>query len=329
MKQIAFSGIQPSGILHLGNYFGAIKQWINLQDDYQCYFCIVDLHAITVPQDPQELHQQIINTAAIYLASGLDPKKATLFVQSAVPAHSEGAWLLNTIAHMGELNRMTQFKEKKTKQDNSSVGLFDYPVLMASDILLYNTNVVPVGEDQKQHVELSRDLAERFNNRFGQTFVIPKPLLSQFGARIMGLDDPTIKMSKSATSPNNYIALTDAPEIARAKIMKAVTDSGSDIKFDPENKPAVTNLLTIFSLITDIPITELEANYQGKGYGDFKKDLADAVVKFLTELQSKLVEFQKRPEEIKKILRAGAQIAQQTSSQKIADIHQKMGLGIN
>jgi len=329
MKQIAFSGIQPSGILHLGNYFGAIKQWINLQNDYQCYFCIVDLHAITVPQDPTELHQQIINTAAIYLAAGLDPKKVTLFIQSDVSAHSEGAWLLNTVAYMGELTRMIQFKEKKAKQDNVSIGLFDYPVLMAADILLYDTNIVPVGEDQKQHVELSRDIAIRFNNKFGQTFVVPEPILPKYGARIMGLDDPTVKMSKSATSPNNYISLTDDPETARTKIMKAVTDSGSDIKFDPKNKPAVANLLTIFSLITDLPISELETKYQNKGYGDFKKDLADAVVNFLTDFQNKLTEIKQKPEEIKAILNAGAQTAKEIASQKITTIHQKMGLGIN
>ena len=328
MKKIVFSGIQPSGILHLGNYFGAIKQWINLQDDYQCFFCIVDLHAITVPQDPDQLKKQIMKMAAIYLAAGLDPKKVTLFVQSDVPAHSEGAWLLNTIATMGEMSRMTQFKDKTNGKTNVSVGLFDYPVLMAADILLYDTNLVPVGEDQKQHVELTRDLAERFNSRFGETFVVPEPLLPKFGARIMALDDPTVKMSKSAPSPANYIALTDNPEIARDKIMKAVTDSGSEIKFDSKTKPAISNLLTIYSLLTDKSISELENQYQDKGYGDFKKDLAGTVAKFLTEFQSKLTAVEQNSEAIQTILTAGAATANQIANNKITTIHTKMGLGI-
>ena len=329
MKKIVFSGIQPSGILHLGNYFGAIKQWINLQDDYQCYFCIVDLHAITVPQDPTQLKKQIMKIAAIYLAAGLDPKKVTLFVQSSVPAHSEGAWLLNSISYMGEMSRMTQFKEKTTGKANVSVGLFDYPVLMAADILLYDTNIVPVGEDQKQHVELTRDLAIRFNNKFGDTFVVPEPLLPQFGARIMALDDPTVKMSKSAPNPANYIALTDDPAIAQDKIMKAVTDSGSEIKFDSTTKPAISNLLTIYALLADKPISELEHQYQDKGYGDFKKDLAGVVAKFLTEFQSKLTAVEQNSEAIQTILTAGAATASQVATQKITTIHQKMGLGIS
>lgn len=326
MKQIVFSGIQPTGTLHLGNYFGAIKQWIALQNDYQCYFCIVDLHAITMPQDPAQLKKQIHQIAAIYLASGLDPKKVTMFVQSDVPAHSEGAWLLNTIAHMGELSRMTQYKEKKDARDNVSVGLFDYPVLMAADILLYDTNLVPVGEDQKQHVELARDLAERFNGRFGDTFVVPKPILPKIGARIMGLDDPTKKMSKSASSEANYIALTDNPEIAKKKILKAVTDSGSEIKFDPTNKPAISNLLTIYSLTTDTPIDKLEQQYAGKTYGEFKQDLAEVVAKFLIDFQTKLSA--QNPDNITTILEAGAKSANQIASQKIKALHQKMGLGL-
>ncbi|MBU1092289.1 tryptophan--tRNA ligase [Patescibacteria group bacterium] len=326
MNKIVFSGIQPSGILHLGNYFGAIKQWINLQNDYQCYFCIMDLHAITVPQDPEKLHEQIRQIAAVYLAAGLDPKKVTMFVQSNVPAHSEGAWLLNNIAYIGELNRMTQYKEKKDNQTNISVGLFDYPVLMAADILLYDTNLVPVGEDQKQHVELARDLAIRFNNRFSETFVIPEPMLSKFGARIMALDDPTAKMSKSAPNPTNYIALTDDPTSARDKIIKAVTDSGAEIRFDPKTKPAISNLLTIYSLLTDMPMPELENKYISKGYGDFKKDLADEVVKFLTEFQAKLSA--QNSDDITAILEAGAKSANQVANQKIKDIHQKMGLGL-
>lgn len=328
MNKTVFSGIQPSGILHLGNYFGAIKQWIALQNNYRCYFCIVDLHAITVPQDPVKLHQQILDMAAVYLAAGLDPAKVTLFVQSAVPAHSEGAWLLNTVAYMGEMSRMTQFKEKKEGQTNVSVGLFDYPVLMAADILLYDTDLVPVGEDQKQHVELARDLAIRFNNKFGQIFTIPEPLLPKFGARIMGLDDPAKKMSKSAPSPANFIALTDQPEEARSKIIKAVTDSGSEIKFDPKNKPAISNLLTIYSLFTDRPIPELEKKYKDKGYSNFKTDLASTTAQFLTDFQTKFTAFANNPEQLKQILTAGGKTANQIANKKIAAIHQKMGLGI-
>jgi tryptophanyl-tRNA synthetase len=266
--------------------------------------------------------------AAIYLAAGLNPKKAVLFVQSQVPAHSEGAWLLNTIASMGEMSRMTQFKEKQAGKPNVSVGLFDYPVLMAADILLYDTNLVPVGEDQKQHVELARDLAIRFNNRFGETFVVPEPMLAKFGARIMGLDNPDIKMSKSASSSNNYIALTDNPEIAREKIMRAVTDSGSEIKFDSQNKPAISNLLTIYSLLTDISVPDLETKYQGRGYGDFKKDLAETTAAFLTDFQAKLVAIKQDPASIKAILTAGAKKAKKISSKKIETLQQKMGLGI-
>lgn len=328
MDKTVLSGIQPSGILHLGNYFGAIKQWIALQNDYRCYFCIVDLHAITVPQDPVKLHQQILDMAAVYLAAGLDPKKVTLFVQSTVPAHSEGAWLLNTIAYMGEMSRMTQFKEKKEGQTNVSVGLFDYPVLMAADILLYDTDLVPVGEDQKQHVELARDLAIRFNNKFGQIFTIPEPLLPKFGARIMGLDDPAKKMSKSAPSPANFIALTDQPEEAHSKIMKAVTDSGSEINFDLKTKPAISNLLTIYSLLTDRPIPELEKKYKDKGYSNFKTDLANTTAQFLTDFQAKFTAFANNPDQLKQILIAGGKTANQIANKKIAAIQQKMGLGI-
>ncbi len=328
MKKVVFSGIQPTGILHLGNYFGAIKQWINLQNKHKCYFCIVDLHAITVPQDSAKLHQQILDTAAVYLAAGLNPKKTVLFVQSQVPAHSEGTWLLNTIASMGELMRMTQFKEKQESKPNVSVGLFDYPVLMAADILLYDTNLVPVGEDQKQHVELARDLAIRFNNRFGETFAVPEPLLPKFGARIMGLDDPMMKMSKSAASPNNYIALTDTPEVARDKIMRAVTDSGSEIKFDPTNKPAISNLLTIYSLLNELTIADLETKYQNKGYGEFKSDLAEAVAQFLMAFQSQLLQAKQDPENIKNILIAGAKKAKKVANKKITALQQTMGLGI-
>jgi tryptophanyl-tRNA synthetase len=287
-KKRVFSGIKPSGDLHIGNYLGAIKQWVSMQNDYQCVFCVVDLHAITVKQDPKYLKQHIREIAKVYLASGLDPKQVNIFQQSEVSQHSELAWILNCIARVADMYKMTQFKDKAGKnRETVSVGLFDYPVLMAADILLYNTDVVPVGEDQIQHVELTRDLAKRFNHQFGLTFKVPEAKILKEGARIMGLDDPDKKMSKSATSVYNYISLLDKPDEAAKKIMKAVTDSGSEIKFDRENKPALANLLTIFSLLTNEPIKNLEKKYAGQGYGTFKKDLAELVKKFLTDFQYK------------------------------------------
>ncbi len=328
MKRL-FSGIQPTGLLHLGNYLGAIQQWIELQKKYESFFSIVDLHAITLPQEPRELRKQILQIANIYLAAGINPNKTTLFVQSDLSTHSEGAWLLTTIVKMGELFRMTQFKDKTTKfrKEGIPVGLFTYPTLMAADILLYDAAVVPVGEDQKQHVELARDLARRFNKRFGPTFVIPQPLLPKFGARIMGLDDPSKKMSKSAPSPMNYIALTDEPETARQKIMRAVTDSGREIKYDPKKKPAISNLLTIYSLLANQTIGALEKKYQGKGYAVFKKDLANVVVKFLTPFQKKLARLERTPAKTKKILADGARKAFKVSSKKIEEMKKRMGLG--
>ncbi|MEA1909850.1 MAG: tryptophan--tRNA ligase [Patescibacteria group bacterium] len=327
MKKKVFSGIQPSGTLHLGNYFGAIKQWVELQNTYDCFFCIVDLHAITRPQNPKELKKQIVEIATVYLAAGLDPNKVTMFIQSTVPAHSEGAWLLNNVAYMGELSRMTQYKDKKDQQDNISVGLFDYPVLMAADILLYDTHIVPVGEDQKQHVELARDIAERFNNKFGKTFEVPEPLMAKSGAKIMGLDDPSKKMSKSA-SPANYIALNDSPEVAKNKIMRAVTDSDSEIKYNPKEKPAISNLLTIYSLLTDIPIIELEEKYKGMGYAEFKKDLAEETAKFLSGFQQKMLQVTSKPNELLALLQMGQDTANKVASQKIKEMQEKMGLGL-
>lgn len=367
-KPIIFSGIQPTNNIHLGNYLGAIKNWIEIQNDYQCIFSIVNLHALTVYQKPEDLAQNTINMAKTYLALGLDPKKNIIFTQSDVPAHTELAWILNTIAKMGEMERMTQFKDKagitfdaqaefivnnlsnanfvkelsgmskveqvgfieqkmldfkETKKQDSSVGLFDYPVLMAADILLYNTQIVPVGADQKQHVELCRNLAQRFNNLYGETFVIPEPLIKEHGARVMGLDDPSKKMSKSAPSPNNYIALLDDIEVARKKVMRAVTDSGSEIKAGAD-KPAVTNLLTIYSLLSGISIKDLEKKYVGRGYGDFKKDLADEVVKFLTEFQKKFYKI--KDSEVKKVLSDGAKRANKIASAKLAEVRKKVGI---
>jgi len=292
MKTI-FSGVQPSGKLHLGNYLGAIKNWVDLQDEYKCIFCVVDYHAITVKQDPNDLRQKIIEIAKIYLASGINPENSVIFQQSAVSAHTELAWILNTITKISELERMTQFKDKaKENKSNINMGLFGYPVLMAADILLYNTDVVPVGDDQKQHLELARELARRFNNAFStDVFKTPEAYIQKQGARIMGLDDPTKKMSKSAKSELNYIALLDKPEVAGKKIMKAVTDTGREIKYNERQKPAIANLLNIYSLLSKVAIQELEAKYEGKGYGDFKKDLAETVAEFLHDFQKKYYSF--------------------------------------
>ncbi len=319
-----FSGVQPSGVLHIGNYLGAIKNWLDLQNDYQCIFCVVDLHAITVPQDPKELLKKTIEVAKIYLASGIDPQKSTIFVQSHVKEHAELTWLLNTITRIPELERMTQFKDKvKEQKSEVNMGLFDYPVLMAADILLYKTAKVPVGEDQVQHIELARDLAQRFNNRFGEIFVVPKPMVRKEGARIMGLDDPAKKMSKSAASAYNYIALTDSPDSIREKIKKAVTDSGKEIKYGPD-KPALSNLLTIFSLLVDKPVVEVEQKYQGKSYAEFKNDLAEVVVEFLKPFQEKYSALDDG--EVLKILRDGAKKIQPIAAQTVSEVKKAMGI---
>src|SRR5215213_2533521 len=278
-KRRVFSGIQPSGTPHLGTYLGALKNWVSIQDDYDNYFCIVDLHALTVPQDPKVLRHNVRELAAIFLAVGLDPERSVIFRQSRVSAHTELAWLLNCIAKVGELSRMTQFKDKASKggAEAASVGLYDYPVLQAADILLYGTHLVPVGEDQRQHLELSRTLARRFNGMYGETFVVPEPLILDAGARVMALDEPTKKMSKSSPTPSGYVALLDEPDVIRRKIRRAKTDSGTEIKASPD-KPAITNLLSIYASMTGRAISEIEVEYEGKGYGDFKKDLAEAVV---------------------------------------------------
>lgn len=404
MKKRIFSGIQPSGNLHLGNYLGAIKNWVRLQDEYDSIFCVVDLHAITVPQDPEKLRQQTLEVAKVYLASGIDPEKCSIFIQSQVSEHAELAWILNTISKVSELKRMTQFKDKtglsganeiktiiqetylkdredhnkiiKGSQDNwlkiksaknipekifkehietlnriinhihespdsitkfsdkinfivekienisGSVGLFDYPILMAADILLYNTNLVPVGEDQLQHIELTRTLANRFNKKFGDTFVVPEAHVQKEGMRIMGLDDPTKKMSKSASSEYNYIALTDDEETVRRKIKKAVTDSGSEIVY-AEDKPALMNLIHIYSLLSGLEAKEIEEKFKGKGYADFKEDLADVVINFLKPLQEKIAGYS--DEEVLEILRHGADKVRPIAKKKLDEVKQKIG----
>jgi len=323
MKRI-LSGIQPSGVIHIGNYFGAIKNWLNFLKEYDSYFCIVDLHALTVYQEPEKLKQNTLDLAKIFIASGLDPKKCTLFVQSHVHEHAELAWILNTITPIAELERMTQFKDKSKKhKENVNAGLFTYPILMAADILLYDTDVVPVGEDQKQHVELTRTIAKKFNNLFSDALKVPKSFVPEHGARLMGLDDPTQKMSKSAASEYNYIAITDEPDLIRKKIMKAVTDSGDEIK-SGEDKPAISNLLTIYHLVTGKEISEIEKQYQGKGYGDFKKDLAEKVVEFLEPIQKEMNKLTDK--DVIKILNKGSQSAQKIASQTLDRVTEKIGI---
>jgi tryptophanyl-tRNA synthetase len=392
-KKRVFSGIQPSGNLHIGNYLGAITQWVPMQAEFDCIFCVVDYHAITVKQDPEQLRKKIIEVAKIYLVSGIDPKESVIFQQSDVTEHTELAWILNTITRMSDLFRMTQFKDKNktidieeeleeldkflgdfSKEDKkirailldfdvknykkiiddikkietlrnknfikvmaqmskmlensygrgmAGVGLFDYPVLMASDILLYNTDTVPVGDDQLQHVELTRDLGKRFNQQFGETFKIPEARIIKETARIMGLDDPTKKMSKSAKSEYNYIALTDDPDKAAKKIMRAATDSGSEIKLAPD-KPGISNLLSIYSSLNGKKIKEIEDNYRGRGYSDFKKDVANAVKEFLIDFQNKYTKISDK--EVREILDAGAKQVAPIAKETLEKVKEKIGI---
>jgi len=328
MKKV-FSGIQPSGVLHIGNYLGAIKQWVKLQDEAnEAIFCVVDLHAITLPQDPKELEDNILSTAALYLAAGVNPEKSALFVQSTRSEHTELAWILNCYTKLGELNRMTQFKDKAgDSQEKVSVGLYDYPVLMAADILLYQSTHVPVGEDQKQHIEITRDIAERVNSKYGQIFTVPEPVIGKSNARIMGLDDPTKKMSKSAESEYNYIALSDNADLIRKKIQKAVTDSGDEIK-SGKDKPAMTNLLNIYSEVSGKSVEEIGKDYTGKGYVDFKKDLAEALVEYLGPIQKRYDDIVSDKESLKKILIAGSEKIAPTAQKTLSDIKKAIGLGI-
>ncbi len=320
------SGVQPTGTLHIGNYIGAIQQWKKLQQEHEAFFTVVDLHAITVPQEKVNLYQQTLNTAAMYIACGIDPEKATLFVQSEVPAHTELAWILATTTPMGELERMTQFKDKVQKGKPANVGLFTYPILMAADILLYKPEKVPVGDDQQQHVEFARNLAERFNNKFGNVFTVPEIFKPEAGARIMGLDNPENKMSKSASSENNFISLLDTPKTIQKKMKKAVTDSDSTIIFDQKNKPAVTNLLTIFQSITEQSSKEVEAHFAGKGYGDLKTEIADAIITFLKPIQEKYNTLINDPVQLQKILQKGNSHANEIANKTLQEVKRAIGL---
>ncbi len=302
------SGIQPSGNLHIGNYLGSLQNWVLEQDRYDNFFCIVDLHAITVPQDPAELRQHVRELAGLYLACGLDPQRSTIFVQSHVSAHAELGWVLNCQTPLGWLNRMTQFKDKSAKQETVLAGLLNYPTLMAADILLYDAEFVPVGDDQRQHIELTRDLAERFNYLYGETFVIPEPMIRTVAARVMGLDDPTSKMSKSNTAAGHAIPLLGDLKKTRKAIMRAVTDSGTEIAFD-ESRPGVYNLLSIYQKLTDKPREEIEAHFAGQGYGTLKRELADAVEATLEPIQARYREFTNDPAELDRLLAQGAERA--------------------
>ncbi len=371
MRKRIFSGAQPTGQLHIGNYLGALKNWVALQDEYESFYCIVNLHAITQPQDPKTLRQKTLDLARIYLAAGVDPEKSTIFIQSDVPEHAELTWVLSCIARMGELERMTQFKDKahkeaaadeaflsevmggitddqididtqsvqeiaersllriqreslrKHRSERAGVGLFTYPVLMAADILLYQTDLVPVGQDQKQHLELTRDLAERFNRDFGETFVVPEPFIPPVGANILSLQDPSKKMSKSDENANGSIFLLDDADTITKKIKRAVTDSGTDITFD-ESRPAISNLLTIFSLLTLQTSEECETHFEGKGYGAFKAELAEATVEFLKPFQRRVKEYD--DETLKNILNTGAEKARSIAGQTLKTVYRNMGI---
>lgn len=324
MKKRVLSGIQPSGQLTLGNYIGALQNFVKLQGTHDCYFMIVDLHAITVPQEPEQLREQTESVSALFLAAGIDPNKASVFLQSHVSAHAELGWLMTTLSYMGELERMTQFKDKSEGRGSVPTGLFVYPTLMAADILLYNADLVPVGDDQKQHLELTRDLAQRFNSRYGETLQVPESYIPEVGARIMSLDDASKKMSKSNPNPNSYIALLDDPSVIRKKISRATTDSGMEVRYAPEEKPEISNLMSIYALCAEMSLEEIEHKYNGQGYGAFKKDLGEAVVSKLEPLQQRYQQI-RQSGELHDILHDGAQRAAKVADHTVQTVREKMG----
>lgn len=327
MKQRVFSGIQPTGTIHIGNYLGAIRHWVTAQANYDNIFCIVDLHAITVPQDPNILKAKSRELAGLLLAAGIDPARSALFIQSHISAHSELAWILNCFIPMGWMQRMTQFKEKSQNQKAQvSTGLFDYPALMAADILLYEADLVPVGEDQKQHVELTRDVAQRFNGLYGDIFKLPAPMIADVGARIMGLDNPLKKMSKSETQPGHAIGVLDPPDEIRLKIMRAVTDSQREIHFEKE-RPGLYNLLVIYELFSELSRPEIEQRFTGKGYGVFKRELAELVIESLRPLQTRYSALMADPANLEQLLAKGVAKVQPTAEKTLATVKDKIGLG--
>jgi tryptophanyl-tRNA synthetase len=320
-----FSGIQPTGAPHIGNYSGGFRQYVATQERGEAFFCIVDLHAITVAHDPTDLHNSTLDMAAMLFATGLDPERSTVFVQSHVTAHAEAAWLLGAVASFGQLNRMTQFKEKGEKQEFVSGALFTYPVLMAGDILLYRTDIVPIGDDQRQHLELSRDLAERFNTRFGDTFVVPEGVYPEEGARVMDLQEPESKMSKTGGTAQGTVLMLDPPDVVRKKFKTAVTDSGRDVVHDREAKAGVSNLIEIMAVATGESIPEIEARYDGQGYGRFKEDVAEAVIEVLTPIQARYGELRSDEGELRRLLAKGAAKARETSAPTLELAYERMG----
>ncbi len=325
-KKIILSGMQPTHRLMIGNYVGALRQWVQLQEEYDCLFAIVDLHALTVPQDPAKLRQRTLEVAALYLAAGIDPEKSIIFVQSHVPAHTQLTWVLSCFTYMGECSRMTQFKEKSAKQKNINVGLFTYPILMAADILLYQADLVPVGADQKQHLELTRNLAQRFNHYYPNTFTVPEPYIPPIGAKIMSLQNPQKKMSKSDPEEKATLFLTDPPDVIRSKIRRAVTDSERTIAYDPEKRPGISNLVTLYHVATGKPIETIVAEFEGKGYKEFKEALAEALIEMLRPLQQRFHELMAEKTELKNILRKGAEAAGQRAYRTLRKVYKKVGL---
>lgn len=322
-----FSGVQPTGNIHLGNYLGALKQFVELQDDHECIYCIVDEHAITVPQDPKELKEHILDVAALYLAIGIDPKKSIVFVQSQVSGHAELGWVLCCQSYTGELSRMTQFKDKSKNKESAGTGLFTYPVLMAADILLYDTDIVPVGNDQKQHIELCRDIAQRINNKYKKTFVVPEGRFLKAGARVMALDDPTKKMSKSAENVHSRISLLDDENKIKKSIMKATTDSEGVIRYDIENKPGVSNLMSIYSALSGMSFEDIEKKYEGCGYGDFKKDLVEITIEALKPIKERYEEI-RHSDYLIEVLKDGAKRADEIAQKTMKRVRANFGLGI-
>jgi tryptophanyl-tRNA synthetase len=326
-KKVIFSGIQPSGNLTIGNYLGALKNWVKLQDQYDCYYCVVDLHAITARQEPKDLRRRTLEILAIYIAAGIDPEKNTMFIQSHVPAHTEASWLLTCNTYVGELSRMTQYKDKSSKFGNSasiSAGLLNYPVLMAADILLYQTDLVPVGLDQKQHLELTRNIAERFNNSYSPTFKIPEPYIPKEGSKIMDLQEPLKKMSKSSDNPNSFILLMDPPEVIKKKISRAVTDSIGIVKYSDE-QPGVKNLMTILNTLTGETFEEIEKKYEGQGYARFKEDVATAIVNELEPIQNKVKTLLENKEYLENIYKSGAEKASYVATKTLRKMQKKIG----
>ncbi|HHZ01430.1 MAG TPA: tryptophan--tRNA ligase [Tissierellia bacterium] len=325
-RKVIFSGMQPSGSLTLGNYLGALKNWVSLQSEYDSYYCVVDMHAITVPKEPKDLRRNTLEVLANYIAAGLDPEQVTLFIQSHVPAHAELAWILNCFSYYGELSRMTQFKDKSKKQDSNAItaGLFTYPVLMAADILLYQADLVPVGEDQRQHLEITRDIAQRFNNRFSETFTVPEAYISKDVAKIMSLQDPNSKMSKSDSNENAYILLMDKPDVIRRKFKRSVTDSVGVVNYTDE-QPGIKNLINIYSKITNKQPEEIAGEYQGKGYAELKEDVAEVVIEELKPIQEKIDYLLKNKDYLEKIYIEGAQKAEIAAQKTLRKVKRKVG----